>query len=263
LLADLMPFGRRAVIQLEHGGENLAGEHYETVAYWYGLPAPSLVRTDALDIGNPADEKKHAYASPQASSAGEITSRYEWGIDTFPEHPWVIPGRTDTVKPDNYRQYIGKQVYPPHTQDGRFTRGTSEFTVKVDPANQGVLLRRTLDYSFPNQKAEVFVADARDTTRWVPAGIWYTAGSNTCVYSFPPGELDPRQYQVRTSNRRFREEEFLLPRQLTQKRSALRIRIRYVPVAQELYPGKPFPKAGAWSELGYQVYSYVVPNFKP
>ena len=40
LLADLMPFGRNARIQLEHGGVNESTEHYETVTYWYGLPAP-------------------------------------------------------------------------------------------------------------------------------------------------------------------------------------------------------------------------------
>ena len=27
-------------------------EHYETVAYWYGLPSPSLVETDHLRIGD-------------------------------------------------------------------------------------------------------------------------------------------------------------------------------------------------------------------
>ncbi len=42
LLADLMPFGRNARIQLEHGGVNESTQHYETVTYWYGLPAASL-----------------------------------------------------------------------------------------------------------------------------------------------------------------------------------------------------------------------------
>jgi hypothetical protein len=54
LLADLMPFGRRAVIRFEHGGENLSTEHYEGVTYWYGLPAPSLIKTDSVDVGNMA-----------------------------------------------------------------------------------------------------------------------------------------------------------------------------------------------------------------
>ena len=39
LMADLMPFGKNAVIRLEHGGENNTGEHYESVVYWYGRPA--------------------------------------------------------------------------------------------------------------------------------------------------------------------------------------------------------------------------------
>ncbi|MBA2762852.1 MAG: hypothetical protein H0U39_13035, partial [Segetibacter sp.] len=33
-------------------------------------------------------------------------------------------------------------------------RGTSEFAVKLDPRNKGTILRRAMDYSFPNQKAE-------------------------------------------------------------------------------------------------------------
>ena len=33
LLADLMPFGRNAVIRLEHGGNNESTEHYETVEW--------------------------------------------------------------------------------------------------------------------------------------------------------------------------------------------------------------------------------------
>lgn len=45
LLADLMPFGKSALIGLEHGGVNESTQHYETLAYWYGLPAASLVQT--------------------------------------------------------------------------------------------------------------------------------------------------------------------------------------------------------------------------
>ena len=69
LFADLMPFGKRAVIRFEHGAENLSREHYESVTYWYGLPAPSLIKTDSIDIGNVASERSHNYYSPQASEA--------------------------------------------------------------------------------------------------------------------------------------------------------------------------------------------------
>ncbi|MGH9608645.1 MAG: DUF2961 domain-containing protein, partial [Bryobacteraceae bacterium] len=64
LLADAMPFGKNAVIHLEHGGTDQSTQHYETVTYWYGLPAPSLIRTDVLRVGDPASEKSHGYSSP-------------------------------------------------------------------------------------------------------------------------------------------------------------------------------------------------------
>ena len=52
LLADLMPFGQRAQVRFEHGGENESTEHYRSVVHWYGLPSPSLVLTDTLQIGD-------------------------------------------------------------------------------------------------------------------------------------------------------------------------------------------------------------------
>lgn len=63
------------------------------------------------------------------------------------------------------------QVYPPHKEDGRFTRGVSEFRVKLRPDNKGALFRRTLDYSSPNQTAEVFIMDicseqTTDNVKW-------------------------------------------------------------------------------------------------
>ena len=241
LLADLMPFGKNALIRLEHGGTNQSTEHYETVTYWYGLPAPSLVKTDELRIGDEASETQHRYSSPDASQPYEITSRYEWGVDT----------------------QKGEEVYPPHTDRGRKTKTSSEFTLRIDPNNLGVMLRRKLDYSFPNQRAEVFIS-APGKADWKPAGIWYLAGSNTCVYSNPPNraELGATLHVVQTSNRRFRDDEFLIPRDLTRGRSAIRVRVMFSPVQTPLYPGYPLPEL-AWSEIRYTAYSFVVPKFKP
>lgn len=260
LIGDLMPFGKRALIKFEHGGENLSTEHYEAVAYWYGLPAPSLIQTDEIDIGNLESEKKHAYFSPGASKIVSLNSRYELGIDTFPAITWGL----DAAKIPGYKEKSGTEVYPAHTMNGRFTRGTSEFRVKLDPKNKGALLRRTLDYSFPNQTAEVFVADASGISeaKWEKAGTWYLAGSNTVVFSSPDGELGSRKTKVETSNRRFRDDEFLIPVRLTKNRKAIRIKVRFVPNRQQLYPGFAFPKESAWSEFQYKVYSYVLPDFK-
>src|SRR5262249_298506 len=79
LLADMMPFGKNAVIQLEHGGINQSTEHYETLAYWYGIPAASMVQTDELMVGDEASEQAHKYVSPDASKPYELESRYELG----------------------------------------------------------------------------------------------------------------------------------------------------------------------------------------
>jgi hypothetical protein len=241
LLADLMPFGINARIQLEHGGTDESTEHYQTVTYWYGAPAAALLKTDELKIGDTASETAHDYLSPQASAPYAIKSRYEWGVDTVG----------------------GREIFPATTDYGRKTTGFSEFALSIVSKNRGVLLRRKLDYQFPNQRAEVYVADAGNATNntdWQLAGVWYLAGGNTCVYSNPKGELAAAQHHVETSNRRFRDDEFLLPLNLTQNRSSLRIRIRFTPVKTPLFPGTP-PQESAWSEIRYDAYCFVVPQW--
>jgi hypothetical protein len=420
LLADLMPFGRRAVIRLEHGGENQTTEHYETVVYWYGAPHATLVPTDMLKIGDAASEKAHGYHSSEASEPYEITSRYEWGVDTVsageakqsdspvaqptdfadfefdapageyfiwirgknlnglvtsdavwlqfdemigtkrlgatysdrrgfgnwldeypvntfawssalpdekpqtvrfdrsgqhrlrlqPRHPghvveqiWLSQTRETLPKPafkpvakrgeivlsatnakvngkieilDDSNSQTGKVfrvgssanagivVYPPHTDVGRKTKGTSEFSMKLRPDNFGVVLRRKLDYAFPNQRAEVYVADERDGKpgEFHRAGTWYLAGSNTCVYSDAKGELGETLHNVQTSNRRFRDDEFIVPRELTRGRERIRVRVKFIPMETPLFPGHPLPEL-AWSEIRYTAYSWVLPDWKP
>ncbi|MBE3123183.1 MAG: DUF2961 domain-containing protein, partial [Planctomycetes bacterium] len=408
LLADLMPFGKNALIRLEHGGVNDSTDHYQTVTYWYGRPGASLVKTDELKIGDPASEAAHRYVSPQASEPYEITSRYEWGpetgsndaetplaqpadyaefefdakagktyviwvrgknldgkntsdaswiqfdddigvarlgaghnhpkgfgnwLDRFPagtsawssalpqdppqtvifardgrhrlrlqpRHPrhtleqiWLsstqktLPPPTQSAPAASADEIVlnpadavvmkGKvrlnedrtldidgQPTPPaeatssvpaHTDRGRKTPGTSEFTLTLDPKNLGVLLRRKLDYQYPNQRAEVFIADEKGDD-WKPAGIWYLAGSNTCVYSNPKEELGATQHNEQTSNRRFRDDEFLVPRDLTEGRSAIRVRVHFTPTNIPLFPGRPLAEQ-AWTELRYDAYCFVL-----
>jgi hypothetical protein len=236
LLGDLMPFGRRAVIRLEHGGSNESPEHYETVAYWYGLPSPSLVKTDQLTIGDPSKEAAHHYNSPDATAPYRIESRYEWGVDSLNK----------------------RVIFPAQPATGRTTTGTSQFKIRLRKDNLGVLLRRKLDYSFADQRAEVFVADQRDAN-WKNAGIWYLAGSNTVVYSNPSKELGPSEHVVETSNRRFRDDEFLIPRDLTQGKRNIWIRVKFAPVDRPLFPSQRIGKQ-AWSEIEYTAYCFVVPQ---
>jgi hypothetical protein len=237
LVADAMPFGKSARIQLEHGGTDESTEHYRSVAYWYAVPGACLVLTDSLHVGDAKDETAHRYVSPTASNVESITSRYEVGVDHV--------GTTEVV--------------PESTDTGRHMTGASEFRLGLDPHNVGALLRRKLDYAYPDQRADVFVADDRDGAPFVAAGTWYLAGSNSCVLSFPAKETDPAMPVVQTSNRRFRDDEFLVPRRLTEGRSAVRLRVEFRPLGLPLMPGST-PAPQAWSELRYWAYSWVLPD---
>jgi len=216
---------------------NDSKEHYKSVVYWYGLPSASLIKTDEMDIGDMESERAHEYSSPDTSAPVEVTSRYEWGPDTLD----------------------GKEIYPAETDIGRVTKGTSEFTLKLVPENKGVLLRRKLDYSYPNQRAEVYVSEFGKSD-WMRAGTWYLAGSNTCVYSDAKGELGATEHNVIESNRRFRDDEFIIPRKLTEGKSAVRVRVQFTPVETPLFAGHPLPEL-AWSEMRYTAYCWVMPKW--
>jgi hypothetical protein len=259
LLTDLMPFGRNALVTLEHGGENESVEEYETVTYWYGLDQPILVLSDELDVGSSADEQLHAYRSPEASQPEALSSRFELGVNRLP-----IRGPAGTERRFH-------EIFPETADDGRRTRGATEFTLKVATNNLGVLLRRRLDLKYPNQKAKVLVSPAEGEPNWQEAGIWYTAGGNPAVFGDPLGlpkdqqkgnpEIAPPIHMVWPSNRRWREDEFMLPRQLTQGRGAIRLRLEFQPVGLPLFPGHPAAEE-AWTEFRYWAYSFVMPQLR-
>ncbi len=238
LLGDLMPFGKNAVVCLEHGGRDDSTEHYETVAYWYGLPAPSLIETDELKVGDPASERAHNYGATGGSAPYTIVSRYEVGVDTL----------------------NGKTIFPAESDSGRVTKVASEFTLKLRRDNVGVLLRRKLDYSYPDQRAEVYVSGTGKPV-WKSAGVWYLAGSNMCLYSNPKEELGAAEPVVETSNRRFRDDEFLISRELTGHRRSIRVRIKVMPVSRPLLPGSSVHDR-SWSEIKYTAYCFVRPRFR-
>jgi len=257
LIADFFPFGKRAVVQLEHGGVNTYPEHYSGVAYWYGIDAPTLRLTDELAVFNREDARRHGYSSPTASPPYALVSRYEWG----PDHnyrDWANPPEW------NDRMY-GSIMYFPAQMDSVLTMtGTSQFLVDLAENNHGVLLRRKFDYLYPNQRAKIFVKDSA-ALDWNYAGEWYTAGSNTCVFSRPGGrnfteaELAPTEHHIITSNRRWREEEFQISSIFTRGVKKLAIKIEFVPDRTPLFPGQPFPAVSKWSASRYKVYSYVMP----
>jgi hypothetical protein len=259
LIADYFPFGKRAVINLEHGGQNSEEQHYQGVVYWYGSPNATIKLTDEINVCNVLDAQFHNYQSPTAGAPYALTSRYEWGPDTDLRSGFVHDG--------NAKENISSLQYFPAEQDSvRVMHGTTTFEVELDPTNLGVLLRRKFDYLYPNQEATVWVKNAEIDGDWINTGRWYTAGSNTCMFSYPVGksfteaEFSPTEPEVVTSNRRWREEEFLIGNHLTHGVKKLEVKIEWIPNDQVLFPGQPFPAKSGWSEGRYWVYCYNLPN---
>jgi hypothetical protein len=51
----------------------------------------------------------------------------------------------------------------------------------------------------------------------------------------------------------------LVPRGLTEGRSAVRVRVKFTPVKWPLFPGRPLPDL-AWGEIRYTAYCFVMPE---
>ena len=256
LIADHFPFGKNAKINLEHGGVNESNEHYSGVVYWYGMDKPTLVLSDHFNVCNAKIEiKEHEYKSPTASKPYSLVSRYEIGPDRGGAHTMPKPWTDEDGDAALY--------FPAQEDKVRTMSGTSTFKMRLDPDNHGALLRRKFDYLYPNQKAKVSVRPAKGG-EWKEVGIWLTPGSNTCVYSNPlkEGELGKTQHVIVTSNRRWREEEFLLPASVTRGQNRIEIKIEHIPDAKPLYPGFPYPAKSIWSESRYWIYSYKMPKVK-
>jgi hypothetical protein len=155
--------------------------------YWVASTVDGSDRqTDVLDVGNPADESAHSYVIRKQTWTGTRSF-------TYPADPSPV-------------------------DDGRAHQGSSRFTIAVDPANQGVTLRRRLDYGVPDQKATVYVDGE-------PVGEWVTPGSDS-TYAW-------------------RNHGFAIPARFSSGKSSLAVRL--------VTAG---PDA-TWTECRYWVYSTV------
>jgi hypothetical protein len=171
LMGDCYPFRTGARITVEGGmGDESGTEPRSGLVFWYGELQPAMGLTDFLDVGDPGSEAEHGYQAP-ASTLWELTS--------------MLEGEFDDV---------------PITDQGRTLTGPSQFTARIAPENEGILLRRRSDQAKRGQKAAVFVDRQQVSER-----LWTQVDSNPHF--------------------RWIEDEFMIPSSYTKGKTKISIRI--------------------------------------
>jgi hypothetical protein len=197
LTGDFYPFRTSLRMTVEGGsgkGSVHPGEGWPDIRsgiiFWYGKPTPAMTLTDTLEVGELESEAAHDYQAPD-SSPWQLTSAMEGELD-----------------------------HEPITAKGRTLSAASEFTVRIQPENHGVLLRRRSDQAHARQLAAVHVDGRKVVER-----NWLYADSN--------------------GNFRWVEDQFLIPAHYTSGKKSLRIRIE--PIAVDSKP--------VWNESRYVAFS--------
>jgi hypothetical protein len=140
----------------------------------------NLNLTDEFDAGNPQNEKAHRYSVTGKKWAGTTSSSYD-RMEFAP--------RTPTT-----------------TDNGRAFTGTSRFTVRLDPANEGVKIRRRLDRNKSNiQRTDVFVDGQK-----IPDAPWYVC------------DLEA------TPETAFRDSDYEIPGAYTKGKDHITIQLRHI-----------------------------------
>jgi len=189
MIGDAVSYATALRFGIEHGPANDMPADYASTAFLYTQPTVSLRRTDTLVTGDAAARAAHGYTDSGTQSP--LTSAYEGDDDNVP---------------------VTGQV--------RATTGAAGFRLTVDPANQGVRLRRHGDQAGAHQQVAVSV-DGR------PAGVW----------------LQP----LGNNRQRWLADEFVLPAALTAGRSTVMVTLT------------PAAGAPAWTAARYDADSMVPP----
>jgi hypothetical protein len=148
-----------------------------------------LAQTDGLIVGNAADEETHGYHPTNQRWSGSFSATFE----------------------GEFSSQMARST-------GRAHKGTSFFQLAVAPGNHGVVLRRLLNQTTRNQRAQVLVDGA-------VVADWLTSGSNAW--------------------HQWRECDFVLPASATAGKSRLSMEMRFVSSDAD------------WNEFRYEAFSIL------
>ncbi|MFZ4396492.1 MAG: DUF2961 domain-containing protein [Kiritimatiellia bacterium] len=197
LMGDCYPFrtGLRMTVEGGSGTRDCGGDRRSGLVFWYGEAKPAMALTDFLDVGDPDSETRHEYNAPASG---------KWNLSS------ALEGEFDDV---------------PITDSGRTLNGPCQFTVRTDPGNRGVLLRRRSDQMKSGQRARISVDGQPLTER-----TWIAPDGNPHF--------------------RWLEDEFLIPSSYTRGKHRIVVRVEPLPVDDN--------QALNWNESLYWVFSLGV-----
>jgi Protein of unknown function (DUF2961) len=184
-----IPFLNQVTHSVEHGAGNTSAVHYSAVTFLYAQPRSWLSQTDKLTICDDQARQSHSYSVNGEGARLAINSTFEGRGAAV-----VIPG-----------------CYATHT-------GPASFSMAVDSANEGILLRRMFDQSNGPQRAAVSV-DGR------AVGTWYIAETNKSA--------------------RWAERDFFLPSRVTSGKARLTVLV------------EPIGTGPSWGAAEYRTLSVV------
>ena len=141
MLAESIDYHSAIRFGIEHGKRNMVQEDYSSTAFLYTHATDTITPGDDINTTDPGSRLLHGYADADADEQ-LLVSQYEGA--------------------DDLRPIVGLI---------RSTQAAITFSVQTDPANHGILLRRTSDQARGFQSADVAVDG-------MPAGIWIQPGSN-------------------------------------------------------------------------------------
>ena len=222
-LSDLVPYYQAFRFALEHGPEGNIPTHYSGTAFFYQVDTPSLQMTDQLDMGDSQSEQSHAYSPGKVVWQGCRDLPFEGDRQIVFTHAYKADLRNGT------RESLGETLHA----CGQRATGTMDFTASILPSNQGIKLRRLLDYAppeMPGQEAakrpKPLIAPGETARVFVngeAVGEWYT----------PP----------RHARLAWLEDDFEIPAKFTAGKKQVKIRLEVAPET-------------SWSAFQYRVYSY-------
>jgi hypothetical protein len=176
-----------------------------TIFYYKAGTGPNLQLTDEMDVGNHFSETRHHYQIRQQTWQGSLHDQY-----------------------DAYERNLD---YGACTDEGRAFNGSSQFTVTVDPKNQGIKLRKRINRNGNGvQSAEVFVDGNKVGRPWHIV----TPSSSTRKAAATDGSttLQPANATGRDVNGWY-DSDFEIPASFSKGKDRVTVEIRYVASAQK------------------------------